>query len=110
LVRANSNRVERVYPVNSSSRWNRRWGLRVQTREGVWYVSDKTRQPTHGDLELVESSQTMFDDVEDQTAVFRTTKGWIARAIREERCVAMFSSARDYSHVLSYLAYQLLFA
>jgi len=57
LARANSNRVERVYPMKSNSRWNRRWGLRVKTREGVWVVSDKTRQPTHVDSEIFQGGE-----------------------------------------------------
>ena len=73
-------------------------------------MPDKTRQLTHGHSEPVGSSQTLFDNVEDQKVVFRTTKGWIVRVIREERCVTMFSSIRDHSNVLPYLAYQILFA
>ena len=53
-------------------------------------MSDKTRQPTHVDIEAVESSQTLFDDVEDQKIVFRATKGWAVGVIREKRCETMF--------------------
>ena len=78
------------YITKSSSRWDRQWSLRVQTREDVWYVPIKTRQPTHVDSEAVESSQTSFDNIEDQKVLLWTTKGWAVRVIREERCVTIF--------------------
>jgi len=72
-------------------------------------VPIKTRQLTHVIPEAVESSQMLFDNVEDHIVVFRTTKGWAVRVSREERCVTMFSSTRNHSNVSLYLAYQFLF-
>jgi len=88
------------YTTKSSFRWNRQWGLRVQTGEGVRFVPIKTRQPTHVSTETMEFSQTLFDDLEDQKVVFRATRGRAARVIREERCETMLLVTRDQSNVL----------
>ena len=74
-------------------------GVSGSRLEGVWVVSDKTRQPTHGDPEPVESSKMSFNSVEDQRFVFRTAKEWIARVIRKERYVTMFPSTRPFKRI-----------